>query len=188
VVRHILEQAAAGEHVDRLQTAADAEDGHGTPGRPVPGEPLESVAGGVHLDGADHCFLVLPGVNVRAACQDEPVHLRDEAVALGGGRGLGSEDRVPAVAPDPVRVQFVLAGCQVRVRRPRRVGHDKDDEGGSVGRVVGWHAGQDSAWRSIRRNDFEPVRPAGLTATRFKPDSFDSDSHSIELPCSSHSW
>ena len=52
------------------------------------------------------------------------VHLGEEAVALRVGRGGGDEDGVAAVAPDPVRVQLVLAGGKRRVRRSGRVGHE----------------------------------------------------------------
>ena len=116
----VLEERASGERVDRLEPAADAEDGDAARLRDGPCLVFERIA--IELDGDRPSVgtAVALRMEVGAAADEESVH-RGERFIPGGRLGRRVEDdRFAAVALDRGHVQGVAAGSELGLRLPIR--------------------------------------------------------------------
>ena len=124
---HVLEEAAAGEHVDRLEAAADPEDRQPTSLRHGPRFGLERIAR--RFDGGRTALgpAVSRGMEVGAPAEQQAVHRRQRiGQPLGRGGGI-DHDRAGALTAHRGLVQGPLARGEGRIARSARRGNGHDD-------------------------------------------------------------
>src|SRR5258707_14789678 len=129
VTCEVLEERSAGEDVDRLEAAADPEDGQASRVGGSPGGGLQLVPLRLDVDGAQVRGAVTGRIDVGSAGQEEALHRAEGGRTLRWIGGAVDDDRQATVTLDGVRVETVLAGLQVGIRVAPWNGHRDDDAG-----------------------------------------------------------